>query len=181
MNTQNLFTKGDEVIYGLIGKCTIAEIESKTVGNEEQLFYRLERIKPAHLKAKRPEPQILLPLSKASQTGLRKEITSSELESLYEIFASREFFLPLNQTWPVTLVALEQMIRAEGAFGLARAYSFLYVLENRQHLLSSDQNRFFETVSRALFRELSDVTQRTIRELEVEVHQLLRNKLKADH
>lgn len=181
MNNTFQFIKGDEVIYGLIGKCTIAEIETKKVGNEEQLFYRLERVKPAHLKAKRPEPQILLPLSKASQTGLRKEITSAELENLYELFSSREFFLPLDQNWPTTLVALEQMIRAEGAFGLARAYSFLYVLQNRQHLLNSEQNRFFDTVRHALFKELSDVTQRTIREIETEIHQLLKNKLKYDH
>lgn len=181
MNTPFQFIKGDEVIYGLIGKCTIAEIESKKVGNEEHLFYRLERVKPAHLKAKRPEPQILLPLTKAEKTGLRKEISALELEKLYEIFSSRELFLPLNQTWAITLVALEQMIRAEGAFGLARAYSFLFVLQNRQHLLNAEQNRFFETVRHALFKELSDVTQRTFREIETEIHQLLKTKLKYDH
>jgi RNA polymerase-interacting CarD/CdnL/TRCF family regulator len=176
-----VFNPGAQVMYGLHGKCQVVSVESKSVGGQSTEFYRLEVLKPALSRSTRPEPAIWIPVAKARASGLRALTSAGEAEAVLSILNSREYYFPLSEPWPSVLPQLERGIRTEGAIGLAKAYSFLYVLRKRSVVPAPEANRLFESVSKLLMRELAEATGLAPRLIEEKIAKGLRQKLSADN
>jgi RNA polymerase-interacting CarD/CdnL/TRCF family regulator len=187
METQNQpvsetsFGPGSQVIYGLIGRCSIVAIETRQIGGESISFYKLEVSKPALSRSTKPEPAIWLPVNSARERGLRSPINSADSANVMAILSSREYYFSLDESWSAVQPKLETCIRSEGAIGLAKVASYLHVLKKREVNVLPEVNRYIENVHKHLFRELSEVTGETIRVLEEKAAKGFRQKLLPDN
>jgi len=179
--TATTFNPGESVIYGLHGRCQIISVENKAIGGESRPFYKLEVQKPALSRSTRPEPAIWIPVNSARDRGLRTPIDNAGVEQVFQILSSREYYFSLSDSWSVVQPKLEATIRAEGAIGLAKAYSFLTVLKRKLIVFPPEITRFYETVSRTFLRELSDVLQESMRSLEDRTIKMTKGKSLPDH
>lgn len=175
------FTIGTAVIYALHGKCNVTGIESRTIGNEQLRFYKLEIQKSALSRSTRQEPAIWLPIQSAKDRGLRLPMSAQEIDQAWAILSSREYYFPVQDTWQAVQPKLEAAIRTEGGAGLAKVVSFLHVLKKRLIVAPSEILKFSESVNKVFLRELSELSGQPIRALEERMNKSLRHKLIPDN
>jgi RNA polymerase-interacting CarD/CdnL/TRCF family regulator len=177
---QGEFAPQSTVIYALHGKCLITGIESRTIGAETLRFYKLEVQKSALSRSQRQEPAIWVPVNSAKDQGLRAPMTAEEAETVLRTLSSREYFFQINESWSAILPKLETSIRIEGGIGMAKVLSYLFVLKRKQVVPTPEVSRFYESVSRLLLRELSEILGKPIRTLEDQIARGFRQKLLPD-
>ncbi len=175
------FKPGSTVVYALHGKCTVLAVETRTIDGEAIRFYKLEVLKSALSRSTRQEPAIWLPVTSAKDRGLRNPIQREQAEAALSILTSREYFFQPSESWSTVHPKIEALIRSEGGTGLAKAYSFLYVVRNRHIVPPAEVVRLHETVARLLFRELSDALGDSPKVIEERIAKGLRQKLAPDN
>jgi CarD family transcriptional regulator len=175
------FASGTSVIYGLLGKCQVLGIETRTIGAEAIRFYKLEVQKSALSRSTRQEPAIWLPVASAKDRGLRVPMTRDDADKVWAVLGNREYYFSVNDSWNVAHAKLEACIRTEGSIGLAKVISFLHVLKKRMIVPSPEVSKFYDAILKLTLRELSDATGETIRPLEERVNKSLRHKLIPDN
>ena len=175
------FTPGSPVIYGLIGRCTVIAIETKSIGQNDLRLYKLEAKKTPQSRAKNLESAIWVPVLSAHEQGLRAPASLNQANEALQILQGREYFFKTTDSWGEVLPTLEQVIRSEGILGLAKVYSYLYVLKRKQLVSHSEFTKFHELVHRLLFRELSESLNESMRSIEERVQKGLKTKLTYDH
>lgn len=180
-NLHEEFTPGSPVIYGLIGRCTVIAIETKSIGQNSLRFYKLESKKTPQSRAKNLESAIWVPVHHAKEQGLRAPANSNEALEALQILQGREYFFKTTDSWSEVHPTLEQTIRSEGILGLAKVFSYLYVLKRKQLVSHSEFTKFHELVHRLLFRELSESLAESMRAIEERVQKGLKTKLTYDH
>lgn len=176
-----LFAPGSHVVYGLIGKCLVEKIETRTLSGKPESFYKLQPVKYGIIKSKKVEPSILVPITTAVSRGLRAPLTAAELPKIYSILESREFYLPVGINWRDASVKIEKLVMLEGAQGLAKAMSYLYVVKNRQVVPPNEVQKLFESIQRLLVREICELTVEPMSTTEVAIEKKLKNKLTLDN
>lgn len=174
------FPIGTEVIYGIHGKCQVLTIESREVSGQASRFYKLEVQKSALSRSAKREPAIWLPVASARAQGLRPPMTLVVAEAAMTILMSREFFFNPAEPWSLVYPKLEATLRNEGGPGLARVYSYLYVLKRRQVVPASDVVKLLDSVYKIMIRELAEAFGEAPRILEERMAKGLRQKLLAD-
>lgn len=175
------FTPGSPVIYALHGKCSIAGIETREMQGKPIRFYKLEIQKSALSRSTRQEPAIWVPIDTARERGLRSPIRNEDADTILKILISREYYFDASLPWASVQPKLETSIRLEGAVGLAKVMSYLYVLKRKQVVPGSDVTKLYETVTKLLLRELSEATGEPIRDIESKVAKAMRHKLMPDN
>jgi RNA polymerase-interacting CarD/CdnL/TRCF family regulator len=180
-NTPPEYSPGSSVVYAMHGRCNVISVESREVGGETIRFYKLEVQRSPLSRSTRKDPAIWLPVSAAREKGLRDPLSASNLDAIYTILGSREYYFSAAENWGQILPKLEFAIRTEGAAGLAKVVSYLHVLRKREIVLSTEIVRFEEQIRRLLTREISEITQETARIIEERFTKLLRNKTLPDH
>lgn len=180
-NSPDEFEPGNTVIYALHGKCQLVSIETRFANGESIRFYKLEIQKPNASRSSKKEPAIWIPVSSAKKQGMRSPISTDGTERVFEILSSREYYFELGQPWHAIHSKLEESIRAEGAIGLAKVASYLYVLKRKQLVPPSEAVKMQENVNKLLLRELSEATGENPRQLEEKIVKLFRHKLLPDH
>jgi RNA polymerase-interacting CarD/CdnL/TRCF family regulator len=180
-NGSTPFTPGTVVVYGMHGKCTVLGIETRQIGGESLTLYKLEVLKSALSRSTRREPAIWVPVSKAAETGLRAAIGETEIEAVYKTFESREYYFNAGEAWHLIQPKLEHSIRVEGAQGLAKVWSYLFVLKRKQVVAAPEVAKMLELVSKLLIREISDVTQQHSKSIEEKIQKMLKHKLQPDN
>ena len=175
------FEVGTEYVYGLNGRCILASIEPRIIEGKTSTFYKLHKIKNTFSRSTKTDLAIWIPASRAVEMGLRKPLATSALDSILTILTSKEFYFNPNDHWGTLQIGMEAGVRKEGPIGLAKAYSFLYVLTKRQVVPTPEVSKLNETVSRLFVRELADALQITTKEAEEKAHKMMRPKLLADN
>lgn len=175
------FKPGTSVIYGIHGKCQLVAIESRNINGTTIQFYKLELQKSSLSRSNRKDPAIWIPIHSAKEQGLRAPINSNQVESIFKILLSREFYFELTIPWSIIHERLESVIRKEGAVGLAKVASYLFVLKRKQITSTQDIAKFQETVNRLLLRELSEVTGESIRTLEDKIARGFKQKIRPEN
>lgn len=178
---RKLFEPGANVIYGLLGRCVVESIESRTVGDQSVAFYKLQPAKTPLARGKALEPAIWLPVEKASSSGLRQPLSEAEFEKVQGILQSAEYYLPLKTPFREAKLKTEEWIRLEGACGLAKTLSYLFVLKNSLVVAPSEVQKHYATVLNVLVRELAELRQISLKDAEGIIEKPLRQKLRADH
>lgn len=175
------FAPGATVIYPMHGKCVLLSIENRQIDGEQVPFYKLEIQRSSFSRTTRQDPAIWVPVRAAKERGLRLPIDLQQAEAVMQILSSREYYFDINEPWTSVLPKLEQCLRTEGAIGLAKVFSYLFVLKKRQVVPSTEVNRTAETVNKLLFRELSEALNEPIRSLEEKINKRIRQKLTPDN
>lgn len=175
------FEVGDTVIYSTHGRCTVEAVEVRNIAGQSAHFYKLEKVKSPLSRSKKQEAAIWIPVASATSKGLRPVADSPNAKEALEILASREFYFPLDLSWAETQKLLETSICNEGLPGLAKAISFINVLRSRKLVLAPEQTRFYEMIHRAFTREVSEVLQLSLRQIDQLIEKGLKNKLRPDN
>lgn len=175
------FASGATVIYALHGKCNILSVENRSVGGESIRFYKLEIQKSPLSRSNRQEPAIWVPIASAKERGMRAPITASEAAPVQAIFSTREYYFELNTPFHSIQPRLEAAIRNEGAIGLAKVASYLFVFRRRQVVPASELIRFQESINKLLLRELSEATGEQPRTIEERMNKAMKHKLLPDN
>jgi len=181
MESNTRFEIGSTVIYSTHGKCLIKDIETKTINGQNLQFYKLEIQKHTIGKPKKADTAIFLPVAQAEKQGLRAPMTEQIAQEILQILENEEYYFPLNEPWPTVLQKMETAICTEGAIGLAKSYSFLFVLNKKQVTSRAEVTKFDETIKKILVRELADALAKTVRETEELVEKSIRKKSLMDH
>ncbi len=177
MDTRTPFQPGAPVIYAMHGKCAVVGVETRQAGGETVEFYKLEVQKSALSRSTRQEPAIWVPVANARERGLRAPMQTDDVDAVFKVINSREYYFNANDPWAAVQPKLESTIRTEGGIGLAKVLSYLCVLKKKQIVPSQEVTRLYETVSKLLLRELSEITGETNRVLEDRIAKGMRQKL----
>jgi CarD family transcriptional regulator len=136
------FEVGDQVVYPPQGGGTIQEIVERDVLGKKQSYLKVVFV--------RGDMEVLVPLDRALEVGLRRTLTTEEFERLAGQVGDGELDLPAQ--WPPRYRAEQDILSRGDAFELARLVSSLTrrdldrglastereVLENARSLLASE-------------------------------------------
>ncbi len=145
------FTLGEKVIYPQFGLGTIAEVTQKQVNGTSLDFYRLEfPIK---------QMEILVPVKRARENGLRKVMTHKEVDSLITcISASNQISKP--QQWHRWRKKTLAKLKTGDPQEIGKIYCYLQSLEEKKGL-SYTERKILLQVERMLISEIAVAKQVT--------------------
>jgi RNA polymerase-interacting CarD/CdnL/TRCF family regulator len=177
------FEEGAAVVYGIHGRAQVAEIIIKNVGSKNLSFYRIQIQKNSinGIKTPKKDSSILIPVNSARKNGLRGLMSTDEAERALAILNGRDYYYSLQSHFHIMVPQLEAAATTEGGLGLAKVVSYLYTLKNRQVVASSEVSKTYDLYSKVLFRELAEVLNTTIKDIEDRTTKGLKSKLLADH
>ena len=148
---KDAFNLGEMVIYPQFGLGTIAEVTQKQVNGTELSFYRLE------FPVKQME--ILVPVLRAEENGLRKVMTQAEVKKLLHCINSTEDY-PKPQQWHRWRKKTLAQLKTGDPQEIAKIYCYLRSLENKKGL-SYTERKILLQVERMLVSEIAVAKQIT--------------------
>jgi CarD family transcriptional regulator, regulator of rRNA transcription len=140
------FKVGQKVVYPNHGIGTIEQIEQKQIGAVALPFYTLRLAATNSL--------VLVPVSNASEVGLRRPISSVECESLFKALAA-DFSSPAND-WKDRFKDFSDKMRTGNIFEVADVLKHLNFLSQIKPLSFREQ-RMFERSRYLVVSELAAV------------------------
>jgi RNA polymerase-interacting CarD/CdnL/TRCF family regulator len=178
-----MFKIGDNVAYGLHGKCEVTAITTKVLGDKEVNFYQIKQVKnAANAKSSSHDTTILVPVDSAQAFGLRSLMTKEEAQYALELLANEEWYFEINDTWVGKQKKFEECIRKEGYIGLAKVVGHLYIQIKKEVVPQQNVLKFYNQIAKIFTRELADALElKNIKEAEALIEKALRNKLIANN
>ncbi|HEY5883688.1 MAG TPA: CarD family transcriptional regulator [Pyrinomonadaceae bacterium] len=140
------FKVGQKVVYPNHGIGTIEQIEQKQIGVNSLPFYTLRLAANNSL--------VLVPVSNASEVGLRSPISSSECEMLFKVLA-QDFSFPAND-WKDRFKDFSEKMRTGNIFETADVLKHLTYLSHLKPLSFREQ-RMLERARYLVISELAAV------------------------
>ena len=160
-----MFQLCEKVIYPQYGLGTISEVTEKQVNGKSLSFYRLEfPIK---------QMEILVPIQRAKENGLRKVMGLEEVENLIKFITSVNC-VPKPQQWHRWRKKTLEQMKSGDPMDIANIYCYLRSLEGKKGL-SFTERKILMQVERMLISEIAVAKQVP----EDEVEQLLRVETEA--
>ena len=159
-----MFQLGEKVIYPQYGLGTISEVTQKSVNGASHSFYRLE------FPVKQME--ILVPVSRAKENGLRRVLEEKSVDALIRFITSTQS-APKPQQWHRWRKKTLEQMKTGDPMDIASIYCYLRSLEGRKGL-SFTERKILMQVERMLISEIAvakeiaeDVAANLIREVRV--------------
>jgi len=140
-----MFEPGEKVIYPQFGLGTIAEVTQKQVNGTSLSFYRLE------FPVKQME--ILVPVKRARENGLRRVMPRKEVEKLIQYIVSSTLVTKPQQWHRWRKKTLEQL-KTGDPIEIADIYRYLRALSGKKGL-SFTERKILLQVERMLIAEIS--------------------------
>ena len=154
-----MFKVGDEVSYGIHGKCQVIAIETKKLGDQSLQFYQLRAIKNPIMAKTAPSknsPQILVPVKNAEQNGLRHLMSKEQAEAALASLNPDDPYQEVHENWVTKQKRLEEVLRKEGFLGLTKVICHLNYLIERDAAPRTDAAKLFDSLFRNFLREVSE-------------------------
>lgn len=123
------FQVGDRVVYPPQGGGTIADIVQREVLGEPRSYLKVVFV--------RGDMEVLVPLERAVEVGLRRTLSAAEFEQLAERVEDGELDLPAQ--WPPRYRAEQDILSRGDAFELARLISLLTKRDEERGLASTER------------------------------------------
>jgi CarD family transcriptional regulator len=160
-----MFNVGDMAVYPAHGVGLIEGIEEKSISGTEHIFYVI-RILDNDMK-------IMIPRKNAAQVGLRKVISSDEVERVYAILEKKDVeFTP--QTWNRRYREYMDKIKSGSIFDLAAVLRDLYILQMDKPL-SFGEKKMLDTAKGLLVKELSVAKEKREEEITEGIESIFNN------
>ena len=156
------FKVGQKVVYPNHGIGTIEQIEQKQIGAVALPFYTLRLAATNSL--------VLVPVSNASEVGLRRPISSAECDTLFTAL-SGDFSTPAND-WKDRFKDFSDKMRTGNIFEVAEVLKHLHYLSQVKPLSFREQ-RMFERSRYLVVSELAAVCRQPECNIEPRVDQAL--------
>jgi RNA polymerase-interacting CarD/CdnL/TRCF family regulator len=172
---------GSIVMYGLLGRCVIFATVERIVEGKCVSFFQLEPRKLGITRQDRKMSHIYVPVADAVRRGLRPLMPVESAKKCIQLLHSKEYYFDLDRPWAAQQAEFEQMICQGLPEELAKIVSYLHVARLRKMNLDQHFDRFQETLTRNLFRELAEVLGVSIKSLEEAAQKPFRAKLAAAH
>ncbi len=144
-SSAQLFEPGEKVMYPQFGLGTIAGVTHKEVNGADLSFYRLE----FPLK----QMEILVPVKRASENGLRRVMTPSEVEQVLEYLSCAPPTAKPQQWHRWRKKTLEQL-KSGDPLEIAKIFCYLHSLEGKKGL-SFTERKILLQVERMLVSEIA--------------------------
>jgi len=136
------FQVGDNVVYPSQGAGVVEEMTTREVLGETQKYLKIVFV--------RGDMEVLVPLRKGQEVGLRHTVGRDEIDQVYESLAMADLSLPTQ--WPPRYRAEQDILAGGSAYDLARLIGVLSkrdiekglaatereVLESAKNMLSSE-------------------------------------------
>lgn len=136
------FQVGDNVVYPSQGAGVVEEMTTREVLGETQKYLKIVFV--------RGDMEVLVPLRKGQEVGLRHTVGRDEIDQVYESLAKADLSLPTQ--WPPRYRAEQDILAGGSAYDLARLIGVLSkrdiekglaatereVLESAKNMLSSE-------------------------------------------
>ena len=140
------FEVGDRVVYPSQGAGVVQERTTREVLGE-----RHEYLKVVFVKG---DLEVLVPLRKGEEVGLRHTIGADEVERLFDALVKADLNLPLQ--WPPRYRAEQEILARGGAYELARLIGVLARREVEKGLAATERE-VLDTAKSLLASELAVV------------------------
>jgi len=150
------FQPGEKVIYPQFGLGTVAEITSKSVSGTDLKFYRLEF--PLN------QMEILVPVKRAAENGLRKIMTESQADEVLE-FLSSPTPCERPQQWHRWRKQAQEQLKSGDPLEVAKIFCYLVTNDNAKGL-SFTERKILSQVELMLGSELAAVKGLSTKETE---------------
>ncbi len=139
------FKIGEKAVYPAHGVAEVVGIENKEINSQVCAFYVL--------KVLDTEMQILVPMAKAEQVGLRAIATVDEVEEVFDILREQDVHID-KQTWNRRYRGFMEKIKTGSLFEVAEVYRDLYRLKSSK-VLSFGERRMLDTARNLIVKELA--------------------------
>lgn len=146
-----MFELGEKVIYPQFGLGTIAEVTEKEVGGTHLNFYRLA------FPVKQMD--ILVPVMRARENGLRKVMSPKAVDSLLKCITDSTV-APKPQQWHRWRKKTLEQLKSGDPLEIAKIYRYLRSLEGKKGL-SFTERKILMHVERMLISEIAVAKQIT--------------------
>ena len=140
------FEVGDRVVYPSQGAGVVQERTTREVLGE-----RHEYLKVVFVKG---DLEVLVPLRKGEEVGLRHTIGADEVERLFDALVKADLNLPLQ--WPPRFRAEQEILARGGAYELARLIGVLARRELEKGLAATERE-VLDTAKSMIASELAVV------------------------
>lgn len=140
------FKVGDSVVYPSQGAGRVDEITTRVVLGETHEYLKISFV--------RGEMDVLVPLRRGQEVGLRHTIRLGDLDGLWAAMEGAD--LPLPAQWPPRYRAEQDILAAGDAFALARLVGTLAQRDLEKGLAATERD-MLENAKGALASELAVV------------------------
>ncbi len=163
-----MFKVGDKAVYPAQGVAVVTGIESKEISGNTEVFYILKL-----LDSKR---EILVPMKKAKQVGLRTLVRADQTEKIFNLLQQ----MPVKKerlNWNRRYRNYIEKLKSGSAYDAAEVLRDLYVMKGKKGL-SFVENGLLETAKGLLVKELAVAGSQTEEQVEERIQQILSSTAK---
>jgi len=156
------FDVGDHVVYPSQGAGVVEERTTRVVLGEKQEYLKVVFI--------RGDMEVLVPLRKGEEVGLRHTVGPDEIPRLFE--AVREADLTLPAQWPPRFRAEQEILSTGSAYDLARLIGVLAKRDVEKGLAATERE-VLENAKTMLASELAVVQDVPLEEAEKQLDEVI--------
>lgn len=160
------FDVGDQVVYPSQGAGVVQEITTREVLGERHEYLKIVFA--------RGDMEILVPLSKGREVGLRPTVGEDELTQLEAAIVQADLSLP--QQWPPRYRAEQEILAGGDAYQLARLIGVL-ARRDLEKGLAATEREVMESAKSLLASEFAVVSGRDLHEGERRLGTILRERI----
>jgi len=160
------FDVGDQVVYPSQGAGVVQELTTRDVLGERHEYLKIVFA--------RGDMEILVPLSKGREVGLRHTVGADELNLLEDVIVQGDLSLP--QQWPPRYRAEQEILAAGDAYQLARLIGVL-ARRDLEKGLAATEREVMESAKSLLASEIAVVSGSDLRSAEARLATLLRERV----
>ena len=147
------FQVGDNVVYPSQGAGVVQEIATREVLGETQQYLKIVFV--------RGDMEVLVPLRKGQEVGLRHTVGADEITQVFDALAKADLSLPTQ--WPPRYRAEQDILAGGSAYDLARLIGVL-AKRDLEKGLAATEREVLEHAKSMLSSELAVVQQVTLDE-----------------
>ncbi|MGL4608345.1 MAG: CarD family transcriptional regulator [Trueperaceae bacterium] len=162
------FKVGDNVVYPPQGAGNIQEITSREVLGETHKYLKIVFI--------RGDMEVLVPLKKASDVGLRHTISTKELARIHDTLLKADLSLP--EQWPPRYRAEQKILTGGSAYEIAKLIGLL-AKQDLDKGLALTEREVFETAKTMLAGELAVVQGQTLETAKTTLDEFIGQKISS--
>ena len=156
------FDVGDHVVYPSQGAGVVEERTTRVVLGEKQEYLKVVFI--------RGDMEVLVPLRKGEEVGLRHTVGPDEIPRLFE--AVREADLTLPAQWPPRFRAEQEILAGGSAYDLARLIGVLAKRDVEKGLAATERE-VLENAKTMLASELAVVQDISLQDAEKQLDEVI--------
>ncbi len=162
------FKVGDSVVYPSQGAGRVDEIATRVILGESHEYLKISFV--------RGDMDVLVPLKKGQEVGLRHTISPNEVEGLLETLKQNDLELPLQ--WPPRYRAEQEILGVGGASALAQLIGTL-AQRDLDKGLAATEREVLESARMMLASELAVVQNISLSDAQTQIGETLGAHLEA--